>query len=66
MRNPLHRSSFQSAILLGFLLATPHFASAQAMVTAQRGAEIAPFVQTTVPSPDWEPSYNFGYTIGVK
>jgi hypothetical protein len=65
MRNLLHRSPIQSAILLGFFLATPRFASAQAMVTAQRGAEIAPFVQTTVLSPDWGPTYNFGYTVGV-
>jgi hypothetical protein len=65
MRNLLHRTPFQSAILLGLLLAISRFASAQAMVTAQRGAEIAPFVQTTVLSPDWGPSYNFGYTVGV-
>jgi hypothetical protein len=65
MRNLLHCSTLKAAILLGILLATTRVAPAQALITAQRGAEIAPFVQTTVLSPDWGPSYNFGYTVGV-
>jgi len=35
------------------------------MEAAQRGGEFAPFVQTTLLSPDWGPTSNVGYTIGV-
>lgn len=42
MRNTLSTIS-KSAFFLGILLATARVAPAQAMVSAQRGAEIAPF-----------------------
>jgi opacity protein-like surface antigen len=35
------------------------------MVSAQRGAEIAPFAQTTLLSPDWGPTNNLGYVVGL-
>jgi hypothetical protein len=35
------------------------------MVTAQRGAEIAPFAQTTLIQPDWGSTNNLGYTVGL-
>jgi opacity protein-like surface antigen len=50
---------------LGLLLAAPAVVSAQAIVAAQRGAEIAPFVQTTILNPDYGPTNNTGYTVGV-
>jgi Outer membrane protein beta-barrel domain len=65
MRNRQHRSILKFLFLLGILLATAQFAPAQAMVSAERGAEIAPFAQTTLVSPDWGPTRNLGYTVGV-
>ena len=65
MRTALHPTSFKAAILLGILLATTHIASAQALVTAQRGSEITPFAQATLLSPDWGQTDNLGYTFGV-
>lgn len=37
---------------------------AQAIPTLQRGAELAPFVQTTVVNPDWGQTHNLGFTAG--
>jgi opacity protein-like surface antigen len=65
MRNILSSSITKSACLLGMFLVTTHIASAQALVSAQRGAEIAPFAQTTIIRPDWGPTSNIGYTLGV-
>jgi Outer membrane protein beta-barrel domain len=65
MRNTLHSSIMKSAFFLGTLLATAQLASAQAMIAAGRGTEIAPFVQTTLVRPDWGPTSNIGYTVGV-
>ena len=65
-RSPFSKSAlFLGTSLLGILLGSAGMASAQAMVSAQRGAEIAPFYQTTIVSPDWGPTNNFGYTFGV-
>ncbi len=47
------------------MVASTRIASAQAMEAAQRGGEIAPFIQTTLLSPDWGPTNNVGYTVGV-
>lgn len=65
MRNLLHLSTFKTAFLLGILAATAQAASAQALVTAQRGAEITPFAQATLISPDWGQTNNLGYTFGI-
>jgi opacity protein-like surface antigen len=65
MRNLLHCSVWKSAVLLGILLAATRVASAQALLTAQRGTEIAPFAQFTLVGPDWGQSNNFGYTAGI-
>ena len=65
MRNTHHRSIWTSLFLLGILFATTQLASAQAMVSAERGAEITPFAQTALVSPDWGPTRNLGYTFGV-
>jgi opacity protein-like surface antigen len=64
MRNLLTHWT-KTALCLGIAVAATGMASAQATVTAQRGAEIAPFVQTTLLRPDWGPQHDFGYTIGV-
>ncbi|MGA1982370.1 MAG: hypothetical protein ABSG84_07850 [Acidobacteriaceae bacterium] len=65
MRNLLHCSAWKSAVLLGILLAATGVASAQALLTGQRGAEITPFAQFTIVGPDWGPTNNFGYTAGI-
>lgn len=65
MRNLQLRSIWKTALLLGFLFAATRLISAQAVVTAQRGAEITPFAQYTLISPDWGPTNNFGYTAGL-
>jgi opacity protein-like surface antigen len=65
MRNPLNHWKSYLAITLGLLLAAPAVVSAQAIVAGQRGAEIAPFVQTTILNPDYGPTDNTGYTVGV-
>jgi hypothetical protein len=59
------RSAWGTVSLLSILLAGTHVASAQAMNTANRGAEIAPFAETTLLSPDWGPTRNLGYTVGI-
>jgi hypothetical protein len=61
MRNLLHRS----IVILGVLLAATHIASAQAIVSAERGAEISAFGQATLVTPDWGQKNNLGYTLGV-
>jgi hypothetical protein len=65
MRNLFHPATLKSAILLGILAAATHIVSAQALITAQRGAEITPFAQATLISPDWGQTNNLGYTFGI-
>jgi hypothetical protein len=65
MRNQLKCWTSKTAIFLGVLLAAPAAVSAQAIVAADRGAEIAPFAQTSLLSPDWGQTRNTGYTVGV-
>src|SRR5271167_2888023 len=65
MRNLLNHWTTKSALYLGISLAATGIASAQASVTAQRGAEIAPWVQTTYLRPDWGQPNNIGYTVGA-
>jgi len=65
MRNLLQNWTSKSALCLGISLAATAAASAQAMSVAQRGAEIAPFAQTTLLQPDWGPTANLGYTAGL-
>jgi hypothetical protein len=65
MRNPLESFIRKSALLLGVLLAATTIAPAQAMITAGRGAEFAPFATTTLVRPDWGPGSNLGYTAGI-
>ena len=60
-----HRSIWNAACLCALLLASSQIAPAQAMEAAQRGGEIAPFALTTLLSPDWGPTTNVGYTVGV-
>jgi hypothetical protein len=55
----------KSAFFLSALLTIPAVAPAQAIVSAQRGAEIAPFAQTSLLSPDWGTQRNTGFTAGV-
>jgi hypothetical protein len=55
----------KSAILLAVLVAASQAASAQALETAQRGTEIAPFAQYTVLTPDWGTTNDTGYTAGL-
>jgi hypothetical protein len=62
--NSPHALVRQSLFLLG-ILAAARIAPAQALETAQRGAEIAPFAQTVLLSPDWGPTRNLGYTVGI-
>lgn len=61
MRNLLHRST----LIFGVLLAATQVAAAQAIVSAQRGAEIAPFAQATLIGPDYGQTHNLGYTVGL-
>jgi opacity protein-like surface antigen len=65
MRKLLNHWTMKSLLLLGVSLAARAVASAQAVETAQRGAEITPFFQSTILRPDYGPTNNFGYTIGV-
>lgn len=65
MRKLLYSPTFKSAVLLGILLLATRIVSAQAMVTAQRSIEVAPFAQASLLSPDWGPTGNLGYTAGV-
>jgi opacity protein-like surface antigen len=65
MRNPLNHWKLILPITLGLLFSIPSAVSAQAIVAGQRGAEIAPFVQTTILNPDYGQTDNKGYTVGV-
>ena len=65
MRNLLNHWTTKTALSLGIAIAATGMASAQASVTAQRGAEISPFIQTTLLRPDWGQTNNIGYTVGV-
>jgi hypothetical protein len=65
MSNQPHQLIRDAVILLGLLLVGTALAAAQALFTARRGAEIAPFAQTTLVSPDWGPTRNLGYTVGL-
>jgi hypothetical protein len=60
-----HRSILKAALVLGTLLAVARVAPAQALITAGRGSEIAPFAQYTIIRPDWGPGSNIGFTYGV-
>jgi hypothetical protein len=64
MRKLRHYWKSRLAVSLA-LIAAPAALSAQAYTTAQRSAEVAPFVQSTIVSPDWGPQRNLGYTVGV-
>jgi opacity protein-like surface antigen len=55
----------RAVILFGILVVGPSLAGAQALLTAGRGAELSPFAQTTLLSPDWGPTNNLGYTVGL-
>src|ERR1019366_2777155 len=65
MRNLLHRCTPKAALFLGVLLAATQVASAQAVVTGQRSAELVPFAMTTLITPDYGQAHNIGYTVGV-
>jgi hypothetical protein len=65
MRNLLRSWTTKSAFFLGMSIAASGIAGAQAIVTAQRGAEIAPFAFTTYLTPDYGQASNTGFTIGV-
>jgi hypothetical protein len=63
--NLFHSSVRKTAIILGILVATSRIAPAQAVESGQRGAEIAPFAQYTLLTPDWGPTNNVGFAAGV-
>jgi hypothetical protein len=65
MRNVVISWIRNSALLLAVLFAGAGTAPAQALITAGRGSEIAPFAQTTLVYPDWGPYRNLGYTVGI-
>lgn len=58
-------SIWKAVLLLAILLPGARAVVGQALITANRGAEIAPFAETTLLSPDWGPTRNIGYTVGV-
>jgi Outer membrane protein beta-barrel domain len=64
--NQLNRSILHAGVLiLGAFFASTQTAPAQALEAGQRGAEIAPFAQYTILSPDWGPDRDLGYTVGI-
>jgi hypothetical protein len=63
--NLLHCSAWKFIAIMAILLAGSKVTAAQAMNTANRSAEIAPFAENTRVSPDWGSSQNFGYTLGI-
>jgi Outer membrane protein beta-barrel domain len=65
MRNLVYRFLPKAALLLAAFAATSHTSFAQAVATGERGAEITPFVLSTVVSPDYGQAHNLGYTVGV-
>jgi opacity protein-like surface antigen len=65
MRSTLSSWITKSAVFLGISLAASGVAFGQAVVTADRGAAIAPFVTSTLVHPDWGQLNNTGFTVGV-
>ncbi len=63
--NPFNHSILQVALVLGTVFASARIAPAQALEAGQRGAEVAPFGQYTMLSPDWGSQHNFGFTVGI-
>lgn len=61
----LNHWTTKSSLFLGLSLAATGMACAQAVVTAERGAAIAPFVQTALLQPDWGQPNNIGFIAGV-
>jgi hypothetical protein len=55
----------KAALVLGSLIAAVRIVPAQALEAGDRGAEIAPFAQYTIVTPDWGPDNNLGYTVGI-
>jgi opacity protein-like surface antigen len=55
-----HRMLAVTLLVAGATIAV----GAQAIPTVQRGAEFAPFVQTTIVNPDWGQTKNIGFTAG--
>ena len=61
MKNILYRCFlFLLAVFLSSVAA-----HAQAMIVAGRSTAVTPFAQMSVVSPDWGPTHNLGYTVGV-
>jgi opacity protein-like surface antigen len=58
------RRALTLTLLFGATAAAVKHAGAQAIPTMERGAEFAPFVQTTILNPDWGQTHNLGYTVG--
>ena len=65
MRGLLDHWMAKTVFALGFSAVATGSALGQAQITAQRGAELTPFVQTTLAFPDWGPTNNFGYMAGL-
>lgn len=65
MKLRLLQQNLLTALALVALLPLSTTARGQAMVGAERGAELAPFGMATVLSPDWGPTHNLGYTVGL-
>jgi opacity protein-like surface antigen len=65
MRNLLNHWTMKSVVCLGITLASTGIASAQAAVTAQRGADLVSFAQTTLLRPDWGQTNNIGFSAGL-
>jgi opacity protein-like surface antigen len=63
MPSTFFRHALAITLLIGATGAATH-ANAQAIPTMQRGAELAPFVQTTILSPDWGQTHNLGFAAG--
>ncbi|HKO19182.1 MAG TPA: outer membrane beta-barrel protein [Acidobacteriaceae bacterium] len=57
-------SAYSRLFAITLLAGTSMAARAQAIPTVQRGAEFAPFVQTTIVNPDWAQTRNIGFTAG--
>jgi hypothetical protein len=64
MRNLPRCWTLSLSFLLGFAAIAPP-ASAQAKLAADRSDEIAPFAELTDVNPDWGPTDNIGYTVGL-
>jgi hypothetical protein len=58
-------SAWKAIPILAILLSGTHFVAGQALNTANRPAEIAPFAETTLLTPDWGTTKNLGYTVGI-